>query len=102
MNFKLLDAAFPINEVKNFDICDRKKKSLEILRGFLIGFGIPNVCNINQNQTFCHNDGSFIKIPLTLLQMITQLKKNPTRVNIMIDHDNGKSCFDAQYEVFKK
>lgn len=91
-----------IHELKDFDICSKiQKPSLKILKGFLSALGVPKTCNITKNQTICFKDSIIAKISLSVLEMIAKPDKKATTVKMVIDHDTGKSCFDAQYNVVK-
>lgn len=91
-----------VYQVKNFDICTKnKRKSIEILKGFIDGMGVPRTCNIITNQTFCSNTASVIKIPSSIFEMVTKIDNKPATTRMLIDHDTGKSCFDAQYKIVK-
>lgn len=102
MKFQIFKNNEIVHEIKDFDICLKsKRKSIEILKGFLVGMGVPRSCNIIDNQTSCSKTASIIKVPLTILEVITKIDAKPATMKMLIDHDTGKSCFDAQYEIVK-
>lgn len=72
-----------------------------MLKAFLAGFGIPNTCNISKNQTICFNNTNIAKIPPLLLEAVVKSDRKPTIIKILIDHDTGKTCFEAQYNIRK-
>jgi hypothetical protein len=95
------------NEMKfleaSFDMCDKKKMKLKVFQTFLPAFGFPTTCPVQSGKSICIKKKKIIRLPEALMRMsVLFSKKSTSRIVINIEHDVGKTCFEAGYESGNK
>lgn len=84
-----------------FDICDKKLKP-DLIRCNLAAWGIPPRCPFNQSSTFCYKGNKLLTFSLITQKMLPLFSlTNSVTIKLVIKHDTGISCFEADSKVTK-
>lgn len=74
-----------------------------MLMSHIAGWGIPTSCPILENSEFCYNGSKVATLPVPVQNMLQVFSMTKVvKVRIVITHDSGKSCFEADSSVVKK
>jgi hypothetical protein len=85
----------------NFDACDNKKKKKDLMKVAMAMFGIPFKCPVKKNQLFCFNGTKITQIAEPTKRFLPLLFSDgkDSTVMIIVTHDSGSSCFQAEINV---
>lgn len=88
---------------KTTDLCDSKSKKSEMLRIGLGLFGVPFSCGFN-STIFCYNGQKVVRLSESSLRLLHVLTANGNSAvwRMVVTHDNGKSCFETENEIFRE
>lgn len=101
MSLKIFDGAMQVYQ-SSYDLCSKKTPPGMIMTN-IAGWGIPPSCPILENSEFCYNGSKVATLPVpvqNMLQVFSMTKS--VKARIVITHDTGRSCFEADSSVVKK
>jgi hypothetical protein len=89
--------------VLNYDLCSGKKPKNEIEVAISNAFALNGICNHNETKFFCRKDTEILKLSLVIEMMIPVVKaindNDKISVEIIINHDTGKTCFFEEHVI---
>lgn len=99
IDYQIFKNSLPILRGK-MDACDEMTKVNDEVSAMLDMFGMPKKCPI-EAMAKCE-DGSRKANVDKYKKFLTLARGGPIRVLAKFTHDNGKSCFDTEFEIVKK
>lgn len=98
---KIMDGPMLVYQT-TYDLCSKKKQP-GIVMPVIAGWGIPPSCPIRETSEFCYNGSKIATLPDPMQNMMQVLSMTKAaKLQIVITHDTGKSCFEADCSIVKK
>jgi hypothetical protein len=82
------------------DLCELTEKAPSAIKSMIKLFGLPDHCPIEKMKR-CE-DGSKKADMERFKKFITLGRGGPIKIELKVDHDNGKSCIITEFEIVKK
>lgn len=101
IDFRVMENKMLINRAE-FSLCG-KMPAPDLVKSNLVSWGVPFRCPVNESSTFCYKGNKLFTLT-SISQKMLSLFAMPkqTSVRILITHDTGISCFEADCSVIKK
>lgn len=101
MTVKVSDQGMLVHDAK-YNLCDKKLKP-DMVRSNIVGWAIPNRCPVNESAIFCQNGKKVLTLSLITQRMFALFSTSrSTKIEIIINHDTGISCFEADTKIIKE
>jgi hypothetical protein len=83
------------------DACEAATKLNADIKSMLKLFGLPNKCPVEKMKK-CEDGSKKQEVMDRYKKFISLGRGGPIKIEVKIDHDNGHSCFLAEFEIVKK